>query len=98
MAQIVAKGAALARIGSLLHVTAAHVLPWRSLAGIGLAAFVSAGPALWAQAHLVAPPLVAGAIIAAVYGITYAAIVATYLGVSPGAIGRRLKWQGTEGR
>jgi hypothetical protein len=82
----------------LLQVRASEVLPWRSLAGVATAALVSALPALWLRAELDAPPLVAGAVIATTYGITYSAIVAIGLGLSPAAVGRHLGWLGTEGR
>jgi len=98
VAQVVAKGAALGRIGHLFHVTVRRLLPWRAIAGIALAALVSAGPALWVRAELTAPPLMSGALVAIVYGVTYAAIVAVYFGLPPAAVGRRLKWLGTEGR
>lgn len=98
IAQIVAKGAALVRIGQLLHVKVGQVLPWRSLAGISTAALISAGPALWTRAHLTTAPLVAGAIIAVVYGLTYAALLGAYFAMTAGPVGRRLKWLGTEGR
>jgi O-antigen/teichoic acid export membrane protein len=98
VAQVVAKAAAVARISYLLRVRARQVLPWRSLTGIAIAASMSAGPALWTQAHVTAPPLVAGATIAVVYAISYATFVAAYFAMLPGAMGGRLKWLGTEGR
>jgi O-antigen/teichoic acid export membrane protein len=97
-AQAVAKVAALARVRALLQVGAAEVLPWRALGAITAAALVSAAPAVWVQARLAAPPLVAGAIVATVYGVTYAALMAVRLGLSPAAVGRRLGWLGPEGR
>ena len=98
VAQVLAKIAATARIAGLLQVRAAQVLPWRSLGGITAAALVSAGPALWVQARIGAPPFLAGALIGGTYALTYGAIVALALGLSPAAVGRRLRWQGTEGR
>jgi O-antigen/teichoic acid export membrane protein len=80
------------------QVGAAEVLPWRALGAITAAALVSAAPAVWVQARLAAPPLVTGAIVATVYGVSYAALVAPRLGLSPAAVGRRLGWLGPEGR
>ncbi len=98
IAQVAAKAAALARMAPLLGVGLGQVMPWRSLAGIALAAAVSAAPAIWVHTHVTMPPLRGGAVVAMVYGITYVAIVAAYLGLPPTVVGRRLKWQGTEGR
>ncbi len=98
VAQVLAKVAATVRVAGLLNVGAAQVLPWRSLAGISAAALLSAVPALWVQSQLSAPPLLAGAVIGAAYAATYGGLVAIGLGLTPAGVGRRLRWQGTEGR
>ena len=98
VAQVLAKAAALARIRGLLQVRTAELLPWRSLGLVGVAALASAGPALWVQAQLAAPPLLAGAVIAGTYALSYLALVGVGWGFTPASLGRRVGWLETEGR
>jgi O-antigen/teichoic acid export membrane protein len=98
VAQVLAKAVALARIRTLLQVRPRDVLPWRSLGLVGVAAAASAGPALWVQAQVVAPPLVAGAVITGSYTLSYLTLVALGWGFTPASLVRRVGWLETEGR
>lgn len=70
----VAKALALWRMAGVLHVPVSRVLPWRALVRtVGLVA-VAAGAVVWLRSSLpVMPPLLHGAVLAALYAAVYLA-------------------------
>jgi PST family polysaccharide transporter len=71
LATVAAKAFALVRVSRLMRVGLADVLPWAALARLTLRAVVAAIPA-WATATALAPvPIVAFALGASAYGLTY---------------------------
>jgi O-antigen/teichoic acid export membrane protein len=71
LATVAAKAFALVRVSRLMRVGLAQVLPWAALARLTLRAVVAAVPA-WATAAALAPvPLLAFALGASAYGLTY---------------------------
>jgi O-antigen/teichoic acid export membrane protein len=77
VAQVVAKVAALARIRRLLGVRLSRLLPWRDLGFVVAAAACAVVPAIWVRNDLALHPLPHGAVIAAVYGAVYLAVLST---------------------
>jgi O-antigen/teichoic acid export membrane protein len=75
IASAVAKAAGVIRIGRLMRVPMAELLPWRGLAAILAAAALAGVPALAAAASLEAAPLAALAAAASVYGAAYLGLV-----------------------
>jgi len=75
LATLVSKAAALARMKTLLQVSTAELLPWRSLAVLLCTAAASAAAALAvkSQIHVSTVPLLM--VTAATYALTYAALV-----------------------
>jgi hypothetical protein len=76
VATATAKGLALRRVGRLLKVRPAELLPWRTIGAIALAAAFSAVPALAVIRHVGSTGARALAITAGVYAGTYLALLA----------------------
>jgi O-antigen/teichoic acid export membrane protein len=72
---VIAKGLAMVRCGSLMGTSAATLLPWRSLAGIGVAAALAVVPAWLVKALMPGGGLLAASVTASVYGLSYLAVV-----------------------
>lgn len=75
LATLVHKAAALARMKTLLHITTAKLLPWRSLAVLLCTAAGSAGAALAVKSQINVSTVPLLLVTATAYGITYAALV-----------------------
>jgi O-antigen/teichoic acid export membrane protein len=73
-ATVVAKSLAVARIATLLKVSLSQVLPWRTLARIGLRAAAAAVPAWLAARVLADQPWLALIVGGVAYGIAYAVL------------------------
>ncbi len=78
-----AKGLALARMGSLMGSGLRRVLPWGSLATILAVSAAAAMPALLVGAMLEASPLARTVAVAAVYALAYVALAAPLLLTGP---------------
>jgi O-antigen/teichoic acid export membrane protein len=70
---VIAKAASLVRLGSLMHVRLARLLPWRDLMGIAVLAAAAALPALAVRSAVVAPHVFRLALTGLVYGVGYLA-------------------------
>jgi O-antigen/teichoic acid export membrane protein len=71
IATVVAKGLAVVRIATLLHVRGSQVLPWAALGRLAARAIAAAVPAWLTAAALSPMPAAAFGAGAAVYGLTY---------------------------